>query len=80
MPIFTNLLENNNLTKIPNDPVLEARNELHALMQLRDDAEDSIPPDDVTKTGLMLLNGMLVHLERMDKLLHSAKEELYGRK
>ena len=56
----------------------KARNELFQLMQLRDDIEDSITCD---KEALILLKGMIVHLERMEKLLYiefHKKEKSYA--
>lgn len=56
----------------------KARNELFQLMQLRDDIEDSITYD---KEALILLKGMIVHLERMEKLLYiefHKKEKSYA--
>ena len=56
----------------------KARNELFQLMQLRDDIEDSITCD---KEALILLKGMIVHLERIEKLLYMPfhkKEKSYA--
>ena len=61
----------------------KARNELFQLMQLRDDIEDSIIKYSISydKKAIMLLKGMIVHLERMEKLLYiefHKKEKSYA--
>ena len=80
-PIFTNLLENNNLTKTANDALAEARNAIHNLMQLRDDLEDEIHCNEIEDPIIKnLTNSMIPTLEKIDKLLYFAeKGETYGR-
>jgi len=61
----------------------KARNELFQLMQLRDDIEDSIIKYSISydKKAIMLLKGMIVHLERIEKLLYMPfhkKEKSYA--
>ena len=61
----------------------KARNELFQLMQLRDDIEDSIIEYSISydKKAIMLLKGMIVHLERIEKLLYMPfhkKEKSYA--
>ena len=79
--LFTNLLEDNNLVATANDLLAEARNELHNLMQLRDDLEDEINCNEIKDPIITrLTNSMIPTLEKIDKLLYSAeKGNVYGK-
>jgi hypothetical protein len=79
--LFTSLLKNDNLTKVANSNITKARNELHILMQLRDELEDEVRqfPNDKCKEVRNLLWHICSQTERIEIYLNKAEKDMvYG--
>jgi hypothetical protein len=79
--IYTALLENDNLTKVANSNINKARNELHILMQLRDELEDEVRqfPNDKCKEVRNLLWHICSQTESIEIYLNKAEKDMvYG--
>jgi transcriptional regulator len=80
--LFTSLLENDNLTKVANSNITKARNELHILMQLRDELENEVRqfPNDKCKEVRNLLWHICSQTENIEIYLNKAEKDMvYGR-